>query len=129
MVNEFLFCIYFVCLFRIFHVLQQHYILRLAYMTKGCKKLEFTQIYNYLLLLSFCRNLELQADARFDDKSPVYNAKGEIALAQKNIDLLHLLFEDQDFGVFHYALVRAHYRIARILVSQAKNRTKALENL
>ena len=101
----------------------------LALMTKGHAKLECLKTYNFLLLLSFCNNLDRQAAVRLTDGTPAYAPADEVALMQKSIDLLHLLFEDQDFGIFHGHLMRAHLRIARLQTAQPKARKTALEHL
>ena len=101
----------------------------LTLMTKGQAKLECLKTYNFLLLLSFCNNLDRQASVRLNNGTHAYTPADEIALTQKSIDLLHLLFEDQDFGIFHSHLVRAHLRIARLQATLPKTRKAALEHL
>ena len=66
---------------------------------------------------------------KFHDGSFAYTSMEEAALAQKSIDILHILFEDEDFGFFHNALMHAHFHIACIVADNKKDREETLSHL
>ena len=71
----------------------------------------------------------LDCNVKYENGSFAYTQAEEAALAQKVIDLLHVLFEDGDFGFFHHVLMRAHYHIARIAARNEKDCEKTLTHL
>lgn len=93
----------------------------------GRKRLEYQQGFFFMLLQNLCNSLNF-ANVRFEDGTYAYTFEEEAAIAQKSIDLLHLMFEDQDFGFFHELLSLAHKHIARFYAS-LKNREKTLTEL
>ena len=71
----------------------------------------------------------LDCNVRFEDGSFAYTRAERAALAQKVIDLLHVLFEDGDFGLFHDTLILAHYHIAHFTACDEKDCEKTLTHL
>ena len=71
----------------------------------------------------------LDCNVRFEDGSFAYTPAERAALAQKVIDLLHVLFEDGDFGLFHDALMLAHYHLAHFAAYDEKDCEKTLMHL
>lgn len=88
-----------------------------------CKQSEMRQHLQALCVMLDNYNM------KFDDGSFAFAPAEEAALAQKSIDILHILFEKEDFGFFHDALMRAHFHIARIAAGHEKDREKALSHL
>ena len=84
---------------------------------KGQMKFANHQNYLFALLLEVCEQLG-DANMELVKDKMAYTKEEEIALAQKTIDLLELLFEDQDYGFFHEPMMRAYIKIARILAGR-----------
>ncbi|MCR5205543.1 MAG: helix-turn-helix domain-containing protein [Lachnospiraceae bacterium] len=91
------------------------------------KKLEYTQNFLFHLVYNLTNTLNYM-NGQFDDGTYQYTFDEEITIAQKAIDILHVLFEDKDFGFFHYHLYWTYKHIAKYY-GRSKNRDKTLEVL
>lgn len=101
----------------------------LSLVSKDRARLESRQAELFMLLNRFCTLLETAGNVKFEDGTFAYDDTEGAALAQKIIDLLDVLFEEKDYGIFHLNLMSAHYRIACIAGRQEKDKEKTLTHL
>lgn len=100
----------------------------LSHASKDHDKYQCRQSEMFLLVQKLCTMLDT-CNVKFEDGSFAYTKTEEATLARKVIDLLHVLFEDGDFGFFHDALMSAHCHLARIAALYEKDCEKALTHL
>lgn len=99
----------------------------LSIVGKGHDRYESRQREMLLHVQMLCNMLD--CNVKFEDGSFAYTREEEAALAQKVIDLLHILFEDGDFLFFQHALMCAHYHVASIAARYEKDCEKTLFHL
>ncbi len=100
----------------------------LSIVTKGRKKYENRQYQLFMLLQDLCVILDT-INVRFEDGSFPYSPAEDASIKQKVIDVMAIMFEDHDYGVFHDALMRVNLRIARIAARHEQDAKKVLLHL
>ena len=78
---------------------------------------EIAKAYLFGLLVEVCQQLT-DLNMEVENGKKAYTQDEEIALSKKTIELVDLLFEDQDFGFFHEPMMRSYLKIAGILASE-----------
>ena len=84
---------------------------------KGQVKFANRQAYLFGLLVEVCQQLT-DLNMEVENGKKAYTQDEEIALSKKTIELVDLLFEDQDFGFFHEPMMRSYLKIAGILAGE-----------
>ena len=97
----------------------------LSIVSKGRKKYENRQHQLFMLLQDLCVILDT-FNVKLDDGSFPYSPAEDAAIKQKVIDVMAIMFEDNDYGFFHDSLMRVNLRIARIAARHEQDVKKVL---
>lgn len=100
----------------------------LSTVSKDRARYESRQEEYLVLLQKLCLLLDTN-HIQFSDGTCAYGAHEEAALAQKIIDILDILFEEKDFGFFHFVLMDANLHIAKIIARNDKDKEKVMAYL